>query len=166
MMANYEMIPLIYLNQNYSYINKQLLKKLQKLWGGDFLSNLTIVGIGVIVCIIYHVGDVNGFQILSHYNALTTSPRFGQAPSSSQMSAISTKAKEFNEMLLKFNEAKTYYNFVMSAEKAQEKINETYPGVVIDSDSPMTHINDVKTANKIYHASQVGVNPNYYGMKD
>lgn len=46
MMATNEMIPLIYRNGHYSYINEQLLKKLR---AGDLDANLTVVAIGVVV---------------------------------------------------------------------------------------------------------------------
>ena len=39
-----------------------------------------------------------------------------------------------------------------------------YPGVL--KISPNTHISDVKAAGKIYHASQLGVYPEDYGMKN
>ena len=67
-------------------------------------------------------------------------------------------------MLLKFNQPKTSYNFVMSDQEAKRQVNEMYPGVL--EILPNTHISDVKAAGKIYHASQLGVYPEDYGMKN
>jgi hypothetical protein len=44
---NNKMIPLIYINGHYSYINQQFLKKLR---AGDLTANITIIVIGVVVC--------------------------------------------------------------------------------------------------------------------
>ena len=52
MMPNNEMIPLIYINGHYSYINEWVLKKLRS---GDLASNLGAVAIGIIVYIMFHV---------------------------------------------------------------------------------------------------------------
>lgn len=49
-MPNNEMIPLIYINGYYSYINEQVLKKLHS---GDLASNLGVVAIGIIVYIMF-----------------------------------------------------------------------------------------------------------------
>ena len=163
MMANNRMIPLIYINGHYSYINEQLLKKLR---AGDLAANITVIAIGVVIYIMCQLSGVDAFQIIANWNAPQPSPTFGPGPSSSstQLSVIPTKAQEFNEMLLKFNQPKTSYNFVMSDQEAKRQVNEMYPGVL--EISPNTHISDVKAAGKIYHASQLGVYPEDYGMKN
>jgi hypothetical protein len=116
------MIPLIYMNGHYSYINEQLLKKLR---AGDLSANLTIVAIGVVVYVMCQLSGVDAFAILdqiSKWNAPQPSPGFGLAPTSTstQLSVIPTKAQEFNDMSLKFNQPKTSYNFVMSDQEALE----------------------------------------------
>ena len=97
------MIPLIYINGHYSYINEQLLKKLR---AGNLASNITVVVISVVVCIMFQLIGVDAFQIIANWNAPQPSPTFVPGPSSSstQLSVIPTKAQEFNEMSLKFNQ--------------------------------------------------------------
>ena len=163
---NNHMIPLIYINGHYSYINEQLLKKLR---AGDLSTNLTIVAIGVVIYVMCQLSGVDAFAIfdqIGKWNAPQPSPGFGLAPTSTstQLSVIPTKAQEFNDMSLKFNQPKTSYNFVMSDQEAKRQVNEMYPGVL--EISPNTHISDVKAAGKIYHASQLGVYPEDYGMKN
>ena len=55
-----EMIPLIYINGHYFYINEQLLKKLR---AGDLSANLTIVAIGVVIYAMYQLSGVYAFAI-------------------------------------------------------------------------------------------------------
>jgi hypothetical protein len=157
---NTHMIPLIYINGHYSYINEQLLKKLR---AGDLSANLTIVAIGVVICVMCQLSGVDAFGILQQIgksNAPQPSSRFGLAPTSTstQLSVIPTKAQEFNDMSLKFNQPKTSYNFVMSDQEAKRQVNEMYPGVL--EISPNTHISDIKAAGKIYHASQLAIENN------
>ena len=157
---------LTYINGHYSYINEQLLKKLR---AGDLSGNLTIVAIGVVIYVMCQLSGVDAFAIfdqIGKWNAPQPSPGFGLAPTSTstQLSVIPTKAQEFNDMSLKFNQPKTSYNFVMSDQEAKRQVNEMYPGVL--EISPNTHISDVKAAGKIYHASQLGVYPEDYGMKN
>ena len=154
MIANNRMIPLIYISGHYSYINKQLLKKLR---AGDLTANITVIVLGVVVYIMCQLSGINAFQVISN--------RYWNVPQSSpttQLSVIPTKAREFNEMSLKFNQPKTSCNFVMSEEEARRQVNKMYPGVL--EISPNSHISDVKAAGKIYHASQLGVYPEDYGM--
>lgn len=163
---NNHMIPLIYINGHYSYINEQLLKKLR---AGDLSANLTIVAIGVVIYVMCQLSGVDAFAIfdqIGKWNAPQPIQEFGLAPTSTstQLSVIPTKAQEFNDMSLKFNQPKTSYNFVMSDQEAKRQVNEMYPGVL--EISPNTHISDVKAAGKIYHASQLGVCPEDYGMKN
>nr|QUS63752.1 hypothetical protein [Haslea silbo]QUS63953.1 hypothetical protein [Haslea silbo] len=162
MMNNNKMIPLIYINGHYSYINEQLLKKLR---AGYLSANLTVIAIGVVIYVMCELLGVDAFGIIAQWNAPQVRPGFGPAPTptSTQLSVIPTKAQEFNEMSLKFNQPKTSYNFVMSDQEAKRQVNEMYPGVL--EISPNTHISDVKAAGKIYHASQLGVCPEDYGMK-
>ena len=163
---NNHMIPLIYINGHYSYINEQLLKKLR---AGDLSANLTIVAIGVVIYVMCQLSGVDAFAIfdqIGKWNAPQPSTGFGLAPTSTstQLSVIPTKAQEFNDMSLKFNQPKTSYNFVMSDQEAKRQVNEMYSGVL--EISPNRHISDVKAAGKIYHASQLGVCPEDYGMKN
>ena len=163
---NNHMIPLIYINGHYSYINEQLLKKLR---AGDLSANLTIVAIGVVIYVMCQLSGVDAFAIfdqIGKWNAPQPSKGFGLAPTSTstQLSVIPTKAQEFNDMSLKFNQPKTSYNFVMSDQEAKRQVNEMYSGVL--EISPNRHISDVKAAGKIYHASQLGVCPEDYGMKN
>lgn len=92
-------------------------------------------------------------------------PTFGLGPSSSstELSVIPKKAREFNEMSLKFNQPKISCNFIMSDQEARRQVTEMYPSVL--EISPNTQISDLKAAGKIYHASQLGVDPEDYGMK-
>jgi hypothetical protein len=79
MMANnynnhIHMIPLIYINGHYSYINEQLLKKLR---AGDLSANLTIVAIGVVIYVMCQLSGVDAFAIfdqISKWNAPQPSP--------------------------------------------------------------------------------------------
>lgn len=91
MMANNRMIPLIYINGYYSYINEQLLKKLR---AGDLAANITVIAIGVVVYIMFQLSGVDAFQIIANWNPPQPSPTFGPGPSSSstQLSVIPTKA--------------------------------------------------------------------------
>ena len=56
------MIPLIYINGHYSYINEQLLKKLR---AGDLSANLTLVGIGVVIYVMCQLSGVDAFAIVN-----------------------------------------------------------------------------------------------------
>jgi len=161
MMANNRMIPLIYINGHYSYINEQLLKKLR---AGDLAANITVIAIGVFVYIMFQLSGVDAFQIIANWNALQPSPTFGPGPSSSstQLSVIPTKAQEFNDMSLIFNEPKTKFSFVMTRDEALKLIEETYPGQLEITDNK--RFSDWQAAKKIYHASDFGINPEDYGM--
>ncbi len=61
MTSHKHMIPLIYLNGHYSYINEQLLKRLRS---GDLSANLTIVAIGVVIYVMCQFSGVDAFTIL------------------------------------------------------------------------------------------------------
>ena len=161
MMANNRMIPLIYINGHYSYINEQLLKKLR---AGDLTANITVIAIGVVVYIMFQLSGVGAFQIIANWNAPQPSPTFGPGPSSSstQLSVIPTKAQEFNDMSLIFNEPKTKFSFVMTRDEALKLIEETYPGQLEITDNK--RFSDWQAAKKIYHVSDFGINPEDYGM--
>ena len=157
LIATNEMIPLIYINGHYSYINEQLLKKLR---AGDLSANLTIVAIGVVIYVMCQLSGVDAFAILDligRWNAPQPSPGFGLAPTSTstQLSVIPTKAQEFNDMSLKFNEPK--HNFIMTRHDALKLLKETYPGQLKITDNE--RISDWQAAKKVYHASDFGVNP-------
>jgi hypothetical protein len=82
MMANnnMNMIPLIYINGHYSYINEQLLKKLR---AGDLASNITVVAVGIIVYIMCQLSGVDAFAIFNEmgkWNAPTVDTGFGLNP--------------------------------------------------------------------------------------
>ena len=82
MMANnnMKMIPLIYINGHYSYINEQLLKKLR---AGDLSAGIAVVTIGVIVYVMCQLPGIDAFTILrelGRLNAPTVDPRFGLDP--------------------------------------------------------------------------------------
>jgi hypothetical protein len=161
MMANNRMIPLIYINGHYSYINEQLLKKLR---AGDLAGNITVIAIGVVVFIMFQLSGVDAFQIIANWNVPQPSPTFGPGPSSSstQLSVIPTKAQEFNDMLSSFNEPKTKFSFVMTRDEALKLIGETYTGQLEITDNK--RFSDWQAAKKIYHASDFGINPEDYGM--
>ena len=161
MMANHRMIPLIYINGHYSYINEQLLKKLR---AGDLAANIGVIAIGVVVYIMSQLSGVDAFQIIANWNAPQPSSTFGPSPSSSstQLSVIPTKAQEFNDMSLIFNEPKTKFSFVMTRDEALKLIEETYPGQLEITDNK--RFSDWQAAKKIYHASGFGINPEDYGM--
>lgn len=72
---NNNMIPLIYINGHYSYINEQLLKKLR---AGDLTSNLAVVVIGVAVYLMFQLSGVDAFGIIAQWNAPT--PNIGGGP--------------------------------------------------------------------------------------
>ena len=57
---NNHMIPLIYLNGDYSWISEQLLKKLR---AGDLSANLTIVTIGIVIYVMCQLSGVDAFAI-------------------------------------------------------------------------------------------------------
>ena len=77
---NNHMIPLISSNEHYSYINEQLLKKLQ---AGDLTSNLAIVIFCVAVYLMCQSLGVDTFAILTELGRLNTptvNTRFGLNP--------------------------------------------------------------------------------------
>jgi hypothetical protein len=154
MMTNNKMIPLIYINGHYSYINEQLLKKLR---AGDLAANITVVAIVVVVCIMFQLAGVDAFQIIANWNAPQPSPTFGPGPSSSstEIALIPTQAQQFNDMSLKFNQPKP--NFIMSKDEALKIIDKTYPGQLEIRDNE--RISDWQAAKKIYHVSDFGINP-------
>ena len=80
MITNNKMIPLIYINGHYSYINEQLLKKLR---AGDLAANITVVAIGVVVYVMCNLSGVDAFTILQQigkWNAPTVDHGFGLNP--------------------------------------------------------------------------------------
>jgi hypothetical protein len=89
-MSNNKMIPLIYINGHYSYINEQLLKKLR---AGDLSSNITVVIIGIVVCIMFHLAGVDAFQIIANWNAPQPSPTFGPDPTTFSNSDRSSRTR-------------------------------------------------------------------------
>ena len=153
-------IPLIFINSHYFYINEELLKKLR---AGDLSANLTIVAIGVIVYVMCQLSGVDSFSILNQigrWNAPTCTHNFGPTSSSSQIALIPTRAQEFNDMSLKFNEPKL--NYIMTRDNALKLIKETYPGELKITDTE--RISDWQAAKKIYHAYDFNINPEDYGM--
>lgn len=162
LIATNEMIPLIYINGHYSYINEKLLKKLR---AGDLSTNLTIVAIGVVVYVMCQLSGVDAFGILNQigkWNAPQPSPGFGRAPNptSTQLAVIPTQAQEFNDMSLKFNQPRSQY--VMTKREALELIAKTYPGQM--EVTANERITDWQAAKHLYHAKGVGVDPEMYGM--
>lgn len=80
MLSTKRMIPLIYLNGDYCYINDHLLKKLR---AGDLSGTLTVVTIGVVVYLMCQLSGVDAFVILREVgklNAPTVDPGFGLNP--------------------------------------------------------------------------------------
>lgn len=80
MLSTNRMIPLIYLNGHYCYINDHLLKKLR---AGDLSGTLTVVTIGVVVYLMCQLSGVDAFVILREVgklNAPTVDPGFGLNP--------------------------------------------------------------------------------------
>ena len=164
MITNNKMIPLIYINGHYSYINQQLLKKLR---AGDLTANISVVVIGAVIYIMCQVSGVDAFAILrelGRLNAPTPNPGFAPAPSSSstEIALVPTQAQEFNDMSLMFNEPKTKFSFVMTRDEALKLIEETYPGQLEITDNK--RFSDWQAAKKIYHANDFGINPEDYGM--
>jgi hypothetical protein len=160
-------IPLIYSHEHYSYINKELLKELR---AGDLGANLTalaIVTVTYMILLLSNIPIAEAYALLARLNGHpTTCVGFGQAPShsrsSTEIAVVPTRAQEFNDMSLDFNKPRISYEFVISNEEAHFKINQMYSGVL--EISPNQHISDRKAASKIYHASQLGVDPEDYGM--
>jgi hypothetical protein len=160
MITNNKMIPLIYINGHYSYINEQLLKKLR---AGNLASNITLVVISVVVYVMFQLIGVDAFQTIANWNAPQPSPTFfvpGPSSSSTQLSVIPTKAQEFNEMSLKFNQPQSQY--VMTKQEALELLAETYPGQM--KVTANERITDWQAVKHLYHAKGVGINPEIYGI--
>nr|WAJ48232.1 hypothetical protein DMDDKFKA_00011 [Haslea ostrearia] len=67
MLSTNRMIPLIYLNSHYCYINDHSLKKLR---AGDLSGTLTVVTIGVVVYLICQLSGVDAFVILRELGTL------------------------------------------------------------------------------------------------
>ena len=87
MLSTNRMIPLIYLNGHYCYINDHFLKKLR---AGDLYGTLTVVIIGVVVYIMCQLSSVDAFIILRElgkFNAPTVDPGFGLNPTYAQPSS-------------------------------------------------------------------------------
>lgn len=154
--------PLIYINGHYSYINEQLLKKLR---AGNLSANVTIVAIGVVIYVMCQFSGVDAFAILDQigkWNAPHPSPGFGLAatPTSTQILVIPTKAQEFKDMSLKFNQPQSQY--VMTKREALELITKTYPGQM--EVTANERITDWQATKHLYHAKGVGVDPEMYGI--
>ena len=152
-----EVLQLIYFNAHSSYINEQLLKKLRS---GDMASNITVAAISVIVFMMFKLAGVDGFQIIANWNAPQPIPTPSPSSSSTQLAQIPTKAQEFNDMLLKFNEPQCQY--VMTKREALELIAETYPGKV--EVTANEKISDWQAVKHLYHAKGLGIDPETYGM--
>lgn len=87
MLSTNRMIPLIYLNGHYCYINDHLLKKLR---AGDLSGTLTVVTIGVVAYLMFQLSGVDAFVILRELgklNAPTVGPGFGLNPTYAQPSS-------------------------------------------------------------------------------
>ena len=99
------------------------------------------------------------FQKLASFNAPTASwPGMG-----SQGRIYTTREQEqFNVFLQKFNQPKKTCVFVMTSDEAEQKLNEAYPGKM--EIGPGQFVSDKKAAAKIYHASQLGLNPEDYNV--
>jgi hypothetical protein len=86
--ASHRMIPLISLNAEQVHLNEEILKRLQKLRGGDLASDLGMVAIcGVVYLILLSTLGVDGFTIfqqIGQWNAPTVDPGFGLNPDRSQ----------------------------------------------------------------------------------
>ena len=65
-------------------------------------------------------------------------------------------------MLLRFNEPKPKFNFVMTRDEALNLLEETYTGQL--EITVNERFSDYQAAKKVYHASAFGVNPEDYGM--
>ena len=81
------MIPVIYLNGHYCYINDHLLKKLR---AGDLYGTLSVVTIGVVIYIMCQLSGVDAFVILRElgkFNAPRVDPRSGLNRTYSQPSS-------------------------------------------------------------------------------
>lgn len=160
LIATNEMITLIYINGNYSYINEQLFKKLR---AGDLSASLTIVAIGVVIYVMCQLSDVDAFAIfdqIGKWNAPTVDRGFRPTVASTEIALVPTRAQEFNDMSLKFNEPKP--NFIMTRDDALKLLKKTYPGQLKITDNE--RISDWQAAKKVYHASDFGVNPEDYGI--
>ena len=170
MMPNNKMIPLIYMNGHYAYINEQVLKKLRS---GDLNTSLGVVAAaGFLLCVILQLAGVDAFTILDHLsklNAPTLAPGLGPGgpgnpglSSSIAVAGIPTRAQEFNDMLKAFNEKKIKYYFVMTKDEALKTIRETYTGEVKIGDN--NRFSAWQAAKKLYHAPEFGINPELYGI--
>ena len=157
-MPSKDIVPFIYLNAQNVYINEQILKKLR---GGSWNSYLATGVIGLVILLMVQLGGADAFagliNDLTKFNAPQPRPPFGPAPSSSStaVAVIPTRAQEFNDMALKFNEPQSQY--VMTRQKALELIAETYSGSMqVTEDFKIT---DWQAVKHLYHAKGVGVNP-------
>lgn len=107
---------------------------------------------------------VNALQKLAGFNAPTAFyPSQGMGSQTTHKHLHATREQEeFNSFLQKFNQQKKTYHFVMTSEKATQKLNETYPGKMVIATGQF--LSDFKAAAKIYHASHLGLNPEDYNM--
>ena len=85
-----KIVPLIYINGHYSYINDELLKKLR---AGDLRSNVVAIFVGVLVFAMFKILGVDAFQSVANMNAPTTNidrgyPGIGSGVSSSLSIAL------------------------------------------------------------------------------
>ena len=161
-MPTKEMIPLIYINAQNVYINEKVLKRLR---AGGFEETLILMAIGLVVFLTFQLSGTNAFTILEQLgriNAPTTNPGFGPTanPTSTQIAVIPTKAQEFNDMLLKFNQPQSQY--VMTKREALELIVKIYPGQM--KVTANERITDWQAAKHLYHAKGVGLDPEMYGI--
>ena len=72
--------------------------------------------------------------------------------------SLGSKLTDFDE----FNEKKTKYDFVMSETEAKAKVEDYYSGQIQVSETEV--VTELRAAQKSYHASQLGVNPEDYGV--
>ena len=98
-------------------------------------------------------------QKLASFNAPTASwPTMG-----SQGRIYATPEQQaYNRMMQDFNQPKKTCVFVMSSDEAEQKLNEAYPGKM--EIGPGQFVSDKKAAAKLYHASQLGLNPEDYNV--
>lgn len=101
-------------------------------------------------------------QKLGGLNAPMTSPQPWKQNSNPSGIYATSPQQEFNDFLKSFNDPKQSHHFVMSKEEATQKLNDAYPGK--QDITPNEFISDYKAAAKIYHASDVGLNPEKYNL--
>lgn len=137
MLSTNRMIPLIYLNGHYCYINDHLLKKLR---AGDLSGTLTLVTIGVVVYLMCQLSGVDAFVILRElgkFNAPTVDPGFGLNPTYAQPSSCTVPGSALE---ITRPTVMPHQEFVGLTKEERRQVTHTYDKIIHVEDHPRLRV--------------------------